>query len=136
MKTNQDTKMIFKLYNKVRSGGAVSIFILSGSSFLRHYSVLGSILFLIFLQAPACRAGPAIKLILCCGLTVIYQQISRPLIGWKYECYIVIEVIEVIEVDELDEGKKLSSSSTSMTISVVAGKQKKNNESLNWAVPH
>ena len=38
MKTNQDTKMIFKLYNKVRSGGAVSIFILSGSSFLRDSS--------------------------------------------------------------------------------------------------
>ena len=43
-------------------------------------------------------AGPASKLILCC---VSSEIISRPLIGQKYECYIVIEVIDV---DELDEG--------------------------------
>ena len=36
-----------------------------------------------------------------------------------------IIVIEVIEVDELEEGNILSSSSTSMTISAVAGKQEK-----------
>ena len=69
-----------------------------------------------FLQAPAHRAGPASKLILC----RLSDIISRPLIGQKYEYYIVIEVIEV---DELDEVNISLSSSTSMTISVVAGKQ-------------
>ena len=47
--------------------------------------------------AWACRAGPASKLILC----RLSDIISRPLIGQKYEYYIVIEVIEV---DELDKG--------------------------------
>ena len=47
------------------------------------------------------------------GVCRVFEIISN-------ECYIVIEVIEV---DELDEGNKLLSSSTSMTISAVAGKQ-------------
>ena len=48
---------------------------------------------------------------------VSYEIISMPLIGQKYECYIVIEV------DELNKDNISSSSSTSMTISAVAGKQ-------------
>ena len=47
--------------------------------------------------------------------------ISRPIIGQKYKCYI----IEVIKGDELEEGNVLVSSSTSMTISAVAGNKKK-----------
>ena len=47
------------------------------------------------------------------------EIISRPLIGQKYECYIVIEVIDV---DELDEGNISSNSSTSTTISATARK--------------
>ena len=50
------------------------------------------------------------------------EIISRPLIGRKYECYIVIEVIEV---NVIDEGNILMSSSTLMTKSAVAGKQGK-----------
>ena len=50
------------------------------------------------MQAPARRPGPVSKLILC---RVSSVKISRPLIGRKYECYIVIEVIDV---DELDKG--------------------------------
>ena len=57
-----------------------------------------------------------------CVSVYLCKIISRPLIGRKYECYIVIEVIEV---DELHEGKMLLSSSPSMTISAVAGKQEK-----------
>ena len=62
-----------------------------------------------FLQAPARRAGPASKLILC-GVRLLCDIIYRPLIGRKYECY---NVIEVIDVDELDKGN----------ISAAAGKQ-------------
>ena len=51
---------------------------------------------------------------------------------WLVKNIIVIEV----EVDELHEGKILSRPSTSMTISAVAQENKKNNESLSWAVPH
>ena len=70
----------------------------------------------IFLQASALRAGPASTLILCLASGnwhLSSEIISRPLIGQKYECYVVIEVIEV---DELQKGK-------------IAGKQEKN-ESL------
>ena len=45
----------------------------------------------------------------------------RPLIGWKYECYIIIEVIDV---DELDKGN------------ISAAENKTNNGRLSWAVPH
>ena len=53
---------------------------------------------------------------------LVCEIISRPLIGHKYECYIIIEVIVV---DELDKGNILLSSSTSVTISAVAGIQEK-----------
>ena len=56
---------------------------------------------------------------MCC---VSCEMNFRPLIGRKYECYIVIEVIEV---DEVDKGSISLGSSTSMTISAVAGKQEK-----------
>ena len=52
-----------------------------------------------FLQAPAHRAGPASKLILC----RLSDIISRPLIGQKYEYYIVIEVIEDVIKNMLDD---------------------------------
>ena len=45
------------------------------------------------------------------------EIISRPLIGQKYECYIVFDV------DELNKDNISASSSTSMTIYAVAGKQ-------------
>ena len=47
------------------------------------------------------RAGPVSKLILCVCVVCVSEMISRPLVGRKYECYIVIEVIDL---DELDEG--------------------------------
>ena len=65
-----------------------------------------------------------------CGVCCVSQMISRPLIGHKYECYIVIEVTEV---NKLDEGNKLSSLSTSMTQYLL---KQKNIESQSRAVPH
>ena len=53
---------------------------------------------------------------------LLSEIISRPLIGQKYECCIVIEVIDL---DELDEGN----------ISVAA-ENKTNSDRLSWAVPH
>ena len=53
------------------------------------------------MQANARRPGSASKLTLC-RLHFVFSLskiISRPLIGPKYECYIVIEDIDVDELD-------------------------------------
>ena len=53
---------------------------------------------------------------------LLSEIISRPLIGRKYDCYIVIEVIDL---DELNEGN-ISAAAENNT----------NNGRLSWAVPH
>ena len=70
-------------------------------------------LFTFYGRCPESIGRHNVKMSLCLSicLSVCHVTFSRPLIGQKWECYIVEEVIDV---DELDEG---------YLISAAAGKQ-------------